>query len=214
MTLGDEVAVLKRGVLQQVAPPQELYQRPTNLFVAGFIGSPAMNLVEATLTTGDGRTWVMFGSHRLEVPPELLAARSELARFVDRPVVLGIRPEDMNDAAVGSGAPAERRFSSAVTIREDMGSEVLLHVEVDAAPVLTDDTKELASDLGDEAVERLEERVEARRTSFIVKADPESAVASGARTEIAVDARKLHFFDPSSGSAIYGSPRPAELPVA
>ena len=214
MTLGDEVAVLKRGVLQQVAPPQELYQRPTNLFVAGFIGSPAMNLVEATVTTSDGRTWVAFGSHRLEVPPELLAGRPELARFVDRPVVLGIRPEDMNDAAVGSGTPAERRFSSAVTIREDMGSEVLLHVEVDAAPVLTDDTKELASDLGDEAVEHLEERAEARRTSFIVKADPESAAASGARTEIAVDTRKLHFFDPSSGGAIYGSPKPAELPVA
>src|SRR5207244_1483279 len=139
--------------------------------------------------------------------------RPELARFVDRPVVLGIRPEGMNDAAANPGAPPERRFSSVVTIREDMGSEVLLHVEVDAAPVLTDDTKELASDLGSEAVEALEERAEARRTAFIVKADPESAAASSARTEIAVDTRKLHFFDPSSGEAISGAAKPAELPV-
>jgi multiple sugar transport system ATP-binding protein len=214
MTLGDEVAVLKRGVLQQVASPQELYQRPTNVFVAGFIGSPAMNLVEATLTARDGRTFVVFGSHRLEVPPELLAARPELTRFVDRPVVLGIRPEDMNDAGASSGAPAERRFSSIVTIREDMGSEVLLHVEVDAAPVLTDDTTELASDLGSEAVEALKERAEARRTSFIVKADPESAAKSRGRAEIAVDTRKLHFFDPSTGSSIYGDRDVEQVGVA
>jgi multiple sugar transport system ATP-binding protein len=211
MTLGTNVAVLKRGVLQQVAPPQELYRRPANLFVAGFIGSPAMNLVEARLTSTADAMWVEFGSHRLEVPSELVASRPDLARFVGRGVVLGIRPEDMEDAAVRRDVPAARRFSSDIEMREDMGSEVLLHVGVDASPVLTDDTKDLASDFGREALEALEEHAQARRTTLIAKVDPESTAMAASGTEIAVDTRKLHFFDPASGEAIYGASKPVEI---
>ena len=111
MTMGDRVAVIRKGMLQQVDTPQALYEHPVNLFVAGFIGSPAMNLFDATLNAdGDGLA-VEFGGFRLPVPAEVLAARPRSRRYADRTVVLGIRPEDMEDAALVTDAPAERRIS-------------------------------------------------------------------------------------------------------
>src|SRR6201993_1034191 len=100
MTLGSRVAVLRHGVLQQVAAPQELYSRPANLFVAGFIGSPAMNLIEASLKPGDGGPEVVFGPHRLQVPAAVLREHPALDRYLGRKVVLGIRPEHLEDAAL------------------------------------------------------------------------------------------------------------------
>jgi multiple sugar transport system ATP-binding protein len=204
MTLGDRVAVMRKGLLQQLAPPQEVYQYPTNLFVAGFIGSPAMNVVEAKLVRSNGELFVVFGSHRLQVPDEVTAARPALAGFVGGSVVLGIRPEHMEDALLVGGSPPDSRLTVITDLREEMGSEVLLHFTVDAAPVLTDDTKELASDRGSEALRELQEQVSDRKSPFIAKASPETTAQIAEKREIWVDTRKLHFFDLETGEAIYG----------
>ena len=204
MTLGDRVAVMKKGVLQQLAPPQELYQHPANLFVAGFIGSPAMNVVEGKLVRSNGELSVEFGSHRLQVPEGVAAARPALAGFVGRRVVLGIRPEHMEDALLVGGSPPDSRLTVITDLREEMGSEVLLHFTVDAAPVLTDDTRELASDRGSEALQELHEQVSERKSPFIARASPETNAQIAEKREIFVDTRKLHFFDAETGEAIYG----------
>jgi multiple sugar transport system ATP-binding protein len=204
MTLGSQVAVMKRGVLQQAASPQELYREPANVFVGGFIGSPAMNLVEARLTRDDDSTFVAFGQNRLRIPDALLNARPALGSYNGAKIVLGIRPEDMDDAAVMPGAPQESRFEAIVTLREDMGSEVFLHMEVEAPPVLTDDTRELASDLGSEHLNELQEKAAERRSPFVARVSSESSAAAEARVEVAVDTRRLYFFDAESGHAIEG----------
>jgi multiple sugar transport system ATP-binding protein len=204
MTLGDRVAVMRKGILQQLAPPQEVYQYPTNLFVAGFIGSPAMNVVEAKLVRSNGELFVEFGSHRLQVPDEVTAARPALAGFVGGSVVLGIRPEHMEDALLVGGSSPDSRLTVITDLREEMGSEVLLHFTVDAAPVLTDDTRELASDRGSEALQELQEQVSERKSPFIAKASPETTARIAEKREIWVDTRKLHFFNLETGEAIYG----------
>ncbi len=142
MTMGDRVAVMKKGVLQQVDAPQVLYDNPKNLFVAGFIGSPAMNLVEAELTIDD-RAWVSFGTHRLELDQKVLTERPELRDYAGRSVVFGIRPEDMEDASLHTDNPPERQLHVRTTIVEALGAQLLVHFDVDAPPVLTEDTKEL-----------------------------------------------------------------------
>ena len=207
MTLGDRVAVLRKGVLQQVAAPQDLYRRPVNLFVAGFIGSPAMNLVEATLTRGGDGTFVEFGPERLGVPEMVRAERPALDRFSGRKVLLGIRPEDMEDAQVTPGTPSQDRLEALVDIREDMGAEVYFHFGVAAPPVVTQDTKELAVDRGAQALEALEAQASSHRSPFVARVSPESKARAGEKTELAVDTRKLHFFDPATGEAIYGDPK-------
>jgi multiple sugar transport system ATP-binding protein len=202
MTLGDRVAVLKKGVLQQVALPQELYRRPVNLFVAGFIGSPAMNLVEARLAPSNDELFVEFGSNRLRVPDAVRADRPELAAFRDRRVILGIRPEDLEDGEL-SGRGGDR-IPAHIDLREDMGVEVYLHFVVDAPPVVTEDTRELAYDRGQQALEALKERARERRSPFIARVSAESRAHVGESTELTVDTRKLHFFDPATSDAIYG----------
>jgi multiple sugar transport system ATP-binding protein len=203
MTMGDRVAVLKGGILQQVDTPRVLYDRPVNLFVAGFIGSPAMNLVEATPVSSDGGLWVEFGSNRVRLDDQLLASRPGLKRYQGKRVVLGIRPEDMEDAAIVSGAPADQRFPIVVDLREDMGPELYIHFTIDAPSVLTEDTKELASDRDEEAVRMLEARAAQRTTPFIARFSGRSSVQEGERVEVWVDARALHFFDPETGQGIY-----------
>src|SRR5438309_4600554 len=135
MTLGDRVCVMRDGVLQQVDSPQRLYDWPVNLFVAEFIGSPAMNLVEAELSEADGGLVASFGPHRLRLGEPVLAERPALRRYSGRQVALGIRPEDMEDAAVAGSAPEGSRLKINVDIREDMGSEVYLHFGLDAPRV-------------------------------------------------------------------------------
>jgi len=215
MTMGDRVAVLKHGVLQQLDAPSMLYRRPLNLFVAGFIGSPAMNMVDATITRRDGRAFVEFGGNRLALGEPVLADRPGLERYVNRTVILGIRPEDMEDAELRSGAPEDHRISTRVDLREDMGSEVLVHFRVAAPPVLTEDTKELAADLGED-VQELETTAESNETTFIAKFDANTRVTEDRPIEVFVDTRAMHFFDPETGQAIWGRPpRPdAALKVA
>jgi multiple sugar transport system ATP-binding protein len=203
MTLGDRVAVLNRGVLQQVASPQDLYREPANLFVAGFIGSPAMNMVDATLRASGDDLFVDFGPNHLRVPDAVRQQRPGLERFIGRAVVLGIRPEDMEDASVMPNAAPEDRFQTLIDLREDMGAEVYLHFTVDAPPVLTEDTKDLASDRGADELRKLQEQATViRKSPFVARVSPEAGTRVSEATEMAVDTRKLYFFDPASGEAI------------
>ena len=142
MTMGDRCAVMRNGLLQQVDTPQMLYERPRNLFVAEFIGSPAMNLVVAELAREDGALWARFGEHRLRLAEPRSTRNPGLERFEGRSVALGIRPEDMEDASlVSEGAPG-RRLSVVCDIREDMGSEVYVHFNIAAQPVATKEVLE------------------------------------------------------------------------
>jgi multiple sugar transport system ATP-binding protein len=200
MTMGDRVAVLKLGDLQQVDAPSRLYRRPANLFVAGFIGSPAMNLVDATVEEQDGRLFVKFGSHRLGVHDAALEQRPALRSYIGRGVILGIRPEDMEDASLESGGPEEYRLRTTVELREDMGSEVFVHFGVDSPPVLTEDTKELAVDRGLD-VEELESGNAA--STFVARFDAASSAKEDERIEVFIDTRALYFFDRDTGSSIY-----------
>ncbi|MGI5169497.1 ABC transporter ATP-binding protein [Spirillospora sp. CA-253888] len=197
MTLGDRVAVMKKGELQQVAPPQELYDRPANLFVAGFIGSPAMNLIQGTLTGDAATPRLEIGGQTLTLPPEVLADRPDLAGYLGRDLVVGIRPEDMEDAELAD-APQGRALTSTVELVEAMGSDVLVHFAVEAAQVVTEDTRELARDAGTDVRE-------APRTELIGRFSPRTRVKVGDPVTISVDTGRLHFFDIDTGASVWGT---------
>jgi multiple sugar transport system ATP-binding protein len=203
MTLGDRVAVMKKGVLQQVDPPQRLYEHPANLFVAGFIGSPAMNLVEASLTSEKGAMFVDFADNRLRVEDEALSLRPALRQYEGRRVVLGIRPEDMEDANLMSGAPEDQMIPAVVALRENMGSEVFVHFAVNAPAVLTEDTRELAVDAGAEKLEQLKIGAAQNTSAFVARMSPKTKVKLAEDIRIYVDTAALHFFDRETGRSIY-----------
>jgi multiple sugar transport system ATP-binding protein len=207
MTMGDRVAVIRKGLLQQVDTPQFLYDHPRNLFVAGFIGSPAMNMVEASLSRSDGSAVVEFGGLRLDVPEEVFAARPDLKAFEGKQVILGLRPEDMEDASLVSDAPSTRRIRSTVTLREALGADVLVHFEVEAPPVMTEDVRELATDVGQEALDAVEQLARAGESTFLARLNPRTTAREGEPIEMAVDVRRFHFFDPETGAGIYGDDR-------
>jgi len=204
MTMGDRVAVIRKGVLNQVGPPQELYEYPVNLFVAGFIGSPAMNMVLADLSQSDGALFVEFGGFRLRVDDEMAKSRPALSGYAGKKVVVGIRPEELEDASLVPGAPADRRISSKVDLREALGSEVLVHFTIDAPIVLTEDTRELAVDVGTEALGSLEEKAKGASSVFVAQLSPRTRVREGDRLELVVDTSRLHFFDHETNLGIYG----------
>jgi multiple sugar transport system ATP-binding protein len=198
MTMGDRVAVLNRGVLQQVADPQELYDSPANLFVAGFIGSPAMNMIEADVVRENGTARLEFGGLRLDMLDDSLQERPKLAEYEGRKVVIGIRPEDMEDPEyLAAGAP-DIRIPVLVEVREAMGAEVYAHFKVDAPPVLTEDTRDLAADKGVED----QELEESETAVFVARLNPRTTAVRGKPMELEVDVRRLHFFDPETGQAI------------
>jgi multiple sugar transport system ATP-binding protein len=202
MTLGDRVAVMRHGVVQQVDRPQVLYRRPRNLFVAGFMGSPAMNLVEATVEVGEDGCAVVFGPHRLVVPDERVAAAPALRMRPGRTIVLGIRPEHLEDASVRPDSPTDARLSALVELREEMGAETYLYLTVDARPVLTDDIRELQADIDAAALEAIDARAEQRGTSFVARVDPRTLAREGSPMELAVDMAEVHFFDLESGETL------------
>ena len=189
MTLGDRVAVMRDGVLQQVAKPQELYDRPRNLFVAEFIGSPAMNLIGADLQRSHGEWLAVFGERSLRVGDRVLSSRPGLIRFEGRRLILGIRPEDIEDAAFGEGEPLQ----AAVDIREDMGSEVFVHFGIGGKAVLGEDVRAAVGD--DDA--------DVKRSSWVARVDRDTRATERNGLDLAVDNERLHFFDPETGDAIY-----------
>jgi multiple sugar transport system ATP-binding protein len=203
MTMGDRVAVMRKGELQQVATPQDLYDRPVNLFVGGFIGSPAMNMLEATLAKSNGGLAVEAGGQRLAIDQELIAAQPALKSYEGKKVVLGIRPEDLEDAAVAKDVPADRRLRGKVELIEALGSEIMAHFTIDAPPALTEDVKELAQDVGDERAVKEADEGSKQHTTMVGRFDPRAEVKEGEIAEVAVDTRGLHFFDPETGLGIY-----------
>jgi multiple sugar transport system ATP-binding protein len=203
MTMGDRVAVMRKGELQQVASPQELYDHPVNLFVGGFIGSPAMNMLEAGLEGTDGQLHATIGDQRIALDAELLSRRPALHAFAGRRVIVGIRPEDLEDATLAPDVPTDRRLRGRVELREALGSEVLAHVTIHARQALTEDVRELAADVeGAEAGRELADR-EGEEATIVASFGPRSRVREDETAEIAVDTRNLHFFDPDTSLAIY-----------
>src|SRR5687768_3297300 len=203
MTMGDRVAVMRKGELQQVAGPEELYERPRNLFVAGFIGSPAMNLLEARLERRDGGHEAVLGEQRIALDQELLSNRPALRSFERREVILGIRPEALEDAAIASDAPADRRLKGQVELREALGSEIVAHVGIDARQAETEDVRELAGALGTEPGGGAKLATETEEAVITARLDPRSQAREGSTVEMVVDARGLHFFDPETSLGIY-----------
>jgi multiple sugar transport system ATP-binding protein len=199
MTMGDRVAVMRSGVLQQTGAPQTVFDRPANLFVASFIGSPPMNLVQARLEERGDELVARVGEQEILVPADVAAARPALRAYGGRAVGLGIRPEHLRDA---DGA-VRTRLRGSVRATEALGSELLVHLDVDAEPVVTAEVREVAGDVDAAALERLEEEALERRTVVIARLETQARPTVGAPIEVGVDTRRLHFFDLDTGIAIY-----------
>src|SRR4051812_45436105 len=197
MTMGDRVALMRRGVLQQVDTPMRLYNAPANLFVASFIGSPAMNLFEAQLERRNGFTIAQVGDQllRLDAPPML-------DRYIGRKVALGIRPEHLEDAAVATDAPPERRLHAVVKNVEALGAELIAHLEIAGRPVLTDEVKEVTADLDDSLLSELEAEADEQKLPLVGRFDVASQARVDHQIEVVVDTAHVHYFDLDSGSAI------------
>jgi len=186
MTMGDRVAVIKDGRLQQVDTPQNLYDHPANVFVGAFIGSPSMNLYEGTLSD-DGGT-LTLGSQAIELSPKVIEARPGLRDHFGGQVVIGVRPEDLEDPAFSDSANRGNHLRSSVTLIEALGAEVMVHFQLDARSV----------DSGDP--DAIEEVGESGHT--VARFDPRSAARIGSEIEIAVTVENIHFFDTESHAAI------------
>jgi multiple sugar transport system ATP-binding protein len=197
MTLGHRVAVMRSGVLQQVAPPQELYGRPVNLFVASFIGSPAMNVVEAELHRESDGLRARFGPHDIRIDSRLAASRPTLEGYDGRRVVLGVRPQNIEDSSLVDTGDTDSTIDATVELREDLGAEVDVHVGIDApVPAL-------------EAVIEATESADATGVTgrpegiFVARLGPGTEAREGRDVKLWLDPRALHFFDPDSGAALY-----------
>jgi multiple sugar transport system ATP-binding protein len=194
MTMGERVAVLRRGVLQQVDRPQRLYEAPVNLFVASFIGSPAMNLLQARLEGSNGDLRLELGSAR--VP---LSERPELAAYAGREIGVGVRPEHLREP---EDAPPERRLRGIVQATELLGSELLCHLEIGVAPLVTDEILEIAEDVDQAAADELRHEADQRKATVVCRFEAGHEVRLGENAECALDPARFHFFDPESGRAI------------
>ena len=195
MTMADRVAVINRGVLQQVAPPQQLFDAPDNLFVAAFIGSPSMNLMEATIqpdSVGEELSLVV-GSNRLRLTSELLSQRPALRSYFDRTVVLGVRPKDFEDATLTSGD--RQTITARIINTEALGYEVIAYFNIDAKRVVSED----ALDLDDDTAAPI---VDDGQTQISARFDPRTNVRIGDEIQVAIDIDNAHFFDLETGQAI------------
>ena len=202
MTLGQRVCVLRDGRLQQVDTPQTLFNSPVNLFVAGFIGSPAMNFADARLVRDDGAA-VIFAGHRLAVPDSLLAARPGLDGFFDRDVILGIRPSDFEDGALAE--PAWPRMPVRTTVTEELGSEINVIFGIDAPPVQHASIAQAATDNPDDEVIP----IAGDKTMWTARVAARSSIKPGQDAELAVDNTNLQFFEADSGLSIGHPAAPA-----
>jgi multiple sugar transport system ATP-binding protein len=195
MTLGKRVCVLRDGKLQQVDSPQRLFDAPVNLFVAGFIGSPAMNFVTATAVRDDGPA-VVFAGHRLPIPPAVVDARPGLERFFGRELILGVRPSDFEDAALADPGWATMPVEARVT--EELGSEIHVIFTIDAPIVQHASLSQAISDEDDDSAIALA----GGESQWTARVAARSHVKPGQRLDLALDTSNLHFFDPEDGLAI------------
>jgi multiple sugar transport system ATP-binding protein len=192
MTMGDRVAVLKDGYLQQVDTPQNLYDHPVNVFVAAFIGSPSMNLFEADLRLNGDLGTITLGSHDVSLPTECLAKAPRLREYDGRRIIVGIRPEDYEDVAFAPGVPESQRITSTVSLIEALGSELMVHFHVDAPTV----------DSGDP--DAVEEKAGGSQSNAVGRFHPRSQARIGDRIDIAISAENMHFFDLETRQTIEG----------
>jgi multiple sugar transport system ATP-binding protein len=195
MTMGDRVAVLRAGELQQVDTPTNVYDRPANLFVAGFIGSPPMNLARGTIDAVDGDLVARLGSATVTIPADLRDERG-LASWVGREVVVGIRPEDLGGPG-GTGRGRDVMLTATVDRVEELGSDLLCFYTVDAPPATSEAIAE-ATGGGLEEVALITRE----GTPFCATFEPRSEIRVGDTVDVAVDARRLHFFDTETEVAI------------
>jgi multiple sugar transport system ATP-binding protein len=204
MTMGDRVAVMRKGELQQVGSPQELYDTPLNLFVGGFIGSPAMNMLDSTIEQ-NGSLSAVVGDQRIALGDETLSQRPALRKFAGRRVVLGIRPEDLEDAALASDTTPGHELTGRLELREALGSEVMAHFAIKGAHAETDETRELKHDAGAPETES-RVGVAAGEAVIVGRFGARSRIKEGGEVRAVVDTRALHFFDPETGLGIYDDP--------
>jgi multiple sugar transport system ATP-binding protein len=207
MTMGHRVAVMRDGELQQVDTPQRLYDAPTNLFVASFVGSPPMNLFEAVVERDNGRLVCKVGDTELELPADVDAERPSLAKYAGRRVAVGIRPEDVREASGWDGA----RLRGRILLVESLGSEQLVHIEIAATPLERSDLVDTAAQppgpsLGVDDLERA--------VTLLGRFDRHLLLAPDEAVEVAIDPRLLHFFDLETGVAIPAVDVPVAAEVA
>jgi multiple sugar transport system ATP-binding protein len=201
MTMGDRVAVMRKGVLQQVADPQVLYDEPVNLFVGGFIGSPPMNMAEVRIVEhGDGGLAVAFGDQLVVIDAETVAARPGLRTYLDRPIAVGVRSEDLSHPGPRNDVPEDSRLRTTALLTEALGSEIVVHFDVPAPPVRTEDAKELEEDSG--MADITGGAIETAGSKFVASFSPRSRVRPGDAIEVGVDTTRLYFFDLDTGLSI------------
>jgi multiple sugar transport system ATP-binding protein len=201
MTMGDRIAVIRKGELQQAGSPTELFGRPRNLFVAEFIGSPSMNLVESCLRWEDDSLYADIGGEPLLIGPQTLSERPTLRGYADKPVIVGIRPQDFE--VDGAGTPQRGcQLRAKIELVEALGTETNLHFCVNAPPVITDEVLELAADLGKDEAARFQQQARQGRNEFIARVDPKTLVKAGETLDLSVDTAQLHFFDPATGNNV------------
>ncbi|MGH8926927.1 MAG: ABC transporter ATP-binding protein [Acidimicrobiia bacterium] len=196
MTMGDRVAVIRKGRLQQIDTPRNLYDSPDNLFVAGFIGSPSMNFVYGQVEGVGDNVWISFAGEKVKVDPAKVANLKGLANYKGKEVVIGIRPEAFEVVTAVPGADPEQTITAKVGLTEQLGSEAYVHFTKQSPPVITPDIRELLADQGTDPATLGSE------TKFTARVDPDHAPRTGDEAKLVVETDKLHFFDRETGEAI------------
>ncbi len=192
MTMGDRVAVIRKGVLQQIDTPREIYLYPKNIFVAGFIGSPAMNFVYATIDVSEKETKLTFGDSNIVSSD----APKSLSDFNGKEIVLGIRPEAFEDSVYANDKEFTEQININVSLLEQLGSDTYIHFYKDIPPVQTKAIEEILADEGED-ISAL-----GTETKFIARINPNATIEEGQNINLAIDPSKLHYFDPDTGLAI------------
>ena len=193
MTMGDRVAVIRKGELQQIDTPREIYSNPKNIFVAGFIGSPSMNFVYAKIKSKDDVIELTFGDNQITYKDE---KKEKLESFENKEIILGIRPEAFEDGYFANEADYSESIKVKVSLLEQLGSDSYVHFYKDIKPVQTEAIEEILADEGEDIT------VLGDNTKFIARINPNSTVAEGEEIELKINPSKLHFFDPESGDVI------------
>ena len=193
MTMGDRVAVIRKGELQQIDTPREIYSNPKNIFVAGFIGSPSMNFVYAKIKSKDDVLELTFGDNQITYKDE---KKEKLESFENKEIILGIRPEAFEDGYFANEADYSESIKVKVSLLEQLGSDSYVHFYKDIKPVQTEAIEEILADEGEDIT------VLGDNTKFIARINPNSTVAEGEEIELRINPSKLHFFDPESGDVI------------